>query len=48
LDEEYLVLGVGKKYRTTWYRPTCLGDFLILKEEISDAKIIVGNTEVGT
>lgn len=31
----------------TWYRPTTLYELLKIKDEHNDAKIIVGNTEVG-
>lgn len=33
--------------RVTWYRPNNLNDLLLLKLEHPNAKIIVGNTEVG-
>ncbi|XP_049867763.1 xanthine dehydrogenase [Pectinophora gossypiella] len=43
-DEQYLVYR-GKK--TTWYRPTSLNEILKLKAQHPEAKIVVGNTEVG-
>ncbi|CAG4982084.1 unnamed protein product [Parnassius apollo] len=43
-DEQFLVFR-GKN--TTWYRPTNLDALLSLKEQYPDAKIVVGNTEVG-
>ncbi|KAI5635560.1 molybdopterin-binding domain of aldehyde dehydrogenase domain-containing protein [Phthorimaea operculella] len=43
-DEQNLVYK-GKK--TTWYRPTSLEAITKLKEQYPDAKIVVGNTEVG-
>ena len=33
--------------RTTWYRPTTLDELLELKHEHPDARLVVGNTEVG-
>lgn len=33
--------------RTTWYRPTRLEEVLQLKERHPEAKIVVGNTEIG-
>lgn len=36
---------IGK--RVTWYRPTTLKELLEIKNEHNDAKIVVGNTEVG-
>ncbi|XP_041988686.1 xanthine dehydrogenase [Aricia agestis] len=44
LDEQYLVYEGSK---TTWYRPTELSTLLKLKEKYNDAKIVVGNSEVG-
>ncbi|XP_031784418.1 xanthine dehydrogenase isoform X1 [Nasonia vitripennis] len=44
LDDEYLIIS-GKE--VTWYRPTQLKKLLILKNQYPNAKIIVGNTEVG-
>ncbi|XP_025200769.1 xanthine dehydrogenase [Melanaphis sacchari] len=43
-DKEYLIFR-GKK--TTWYRPTSLLELLELKHKYPNARIIVGNTEVG-
>lgn len=43
-DEQFLIYR-GKS--TTWYRPTDLNSLLKLKEQYPDAKIVVGNTEVG-
>lgn len=43
-DDQCLVYR-GKN--TTWYRPTELDSILKLKEQYPDAKIVVGNTEVG-
>ncbi|XP_055838827.1 xanthine dehydrogenase isoform X2 [Episyrphus balteatus] len=36
-----------KSNRTEWYRPTCLKDLLAIKSNHPDAKIVVGNTEIG-
>ncbi|KAH0534856.1 xanthine dehydrogenase [Cotesia glomerata] len=44
LDKEYLVI---KGKEVTWYRPTKLKELLLLKQKYPNAKIIVGNTEVG-
>ncbi|KAG5346531.1 XDH dehydrogenase, partial [Acromyrmex charruanus] len=44
LDEEYLIV---KGKDTTWYRPTNLKTLLVLKEQYPNAKIIIGNTEIG-
>ncbi|XP_067010051.2 xanthine dehydrogenase [Anabrus simplex] len=44
LDEQYLHI-IGK--RVVWYRPTNIDDLLTLKAKFPQAKIIVGNTEVG-
>jgi xanthine dehydrogenase/oxidase len=33
--------------RVTWYRPTSLADLLLLKDKHPDARIVVGNTEIG-
>ena len=38
---------VFKSDRVTWYRPTSLDDLLTLKSTYPDAKLVVGNTEVG-
>ncbi|KAJ4447027.1 hypothetical protein ANN_09015 [Periplaneta americana] len=43
-DSQFLVIR-GK--RATWYRPTNLDDLLYLKSKYNDARIVVGNTEVG-
>lgn len=43
-DEQYLMF---KGKNSTWYRPTELSTILKLKEQYPDAKIVVGNTEVG-
>lgn len=43
-DEQYLIFR-GKE--TTWHRPTVIDRLLILKERHPDAKIVIGNTEVG-
>lgn len=43
-DEEYVVFR-GRK--TTWYRPTTLLELLKLKSEYPNARIVVGNTEIG-
>ncbi|XP_068632356.1 xanthine dehydrogenase isoform X2 [Battus philenor] len=43
-DDQFLI------YRgndVTWYRPTNLNSLLKIKEQYPDAKIVVGNTEVG-
>ena len=44
LDEEYLIF---KGKNVTWYRPNHLKELLTLKKYYPDAKIVVGNTEVG-
>ncbi|XP_053697545.1 xanthine dehydrogenase [Sabethes cyaneus] len=44
LDDEALVF---RSKTTGWYRPTRLDQLLALKKKHPDAKIIVGNTEVG-
>ncbi|XP_015117328.1 xanthine dehydrogenase [Diachasma alloeum] len=44
LDREFLVIR-GKE--VTWYRPTSLEVLLTLKKQFPEARIIVGNTEVG-
>lgn len=33
--------------RTTWYRPTCLKELVELKHSYPDARLVIGNTEVG-
>lgn len=43
-DEQQLIY---KGPKTTWYRPTDLDTILKLKNRYPDAKIVVGNTEVG-
>nr|CAH7741382.1 unnamed protein product [Callosobruchus chinensis] len=43
-DSEYVVFS-GKN--TTWHRPTSLKAFLQLKKKFPEAKVVVGNTEVG-
>lgn len=43
-DEEYLIM---KGKNITWYRPIDLNEILTLKKNFPNAKIIVGNTEVG-
>ncbi|KAK7788687.1 hypothetical protein R5R35_008349 [Gryllus longicercus] len=44
LDKQNLSF-IGK--RTAWYRPTNIVDLLDLKDKYPDARIVVGNTEVG-
>lgn len=44
-DREYLII---KGPRATWYRPTSFDELLSLKEQYPKAKLINGNTEVGT
>ncbi|KAG5867826.1 hypothetical protein JTB14_028231 [Gonioctena quinquepunctata] len=43
-DNEYLVI---RGERVTWYRPTALNELLKLKHRFPEAKIVVGNTEIG-
>ncbi|KAJ9595230.1 hypothetical protein L9F63_013467, partial [Diploptera punctata] len=43
-DSQFLIIE-GK--RTTWYRPTKLEDLLYLKSKFPNARLVVGNTEVG-
>ncbi|XP_063531427.1 xanthine dehydrogenase [Cydia strobilella] len=43
-DDQYLIF---RGERVKWYRPTTLNSILKLKEQFPDAKIVVGNTEVG-
>jgi xanthine dehydrogenase/oxidase len=43
-DSQFLVI---KGRRATWYRPTKLEDLLFLKSKYPEARIVVGNTEVG-
>lgn len=44
LDNESLIF---ESERVTWYRPTTLQELLSLKTDYPNAKIVVGNTEVG-
>ncbi|XP_046388161.1 xanthine dehydrogenase [Ischnura elegans] len=44
LDQQYLLV---KGPRVSWYRPTTLEQLLLLKRNHPQARIIVGNTEVG-
>lgn len=44
LDEEYLII---KGKNVTWYRPKTLTELLYLKNQYPNAKIVVGNTEIG-
>ncbi|XP_067213749.1 xanthine dehydrogenase isoform X2 [Linepithema humile] len=44
LDEQYLVV---KGRNVSWYRPTNFKTLLSLKERYPNAKIIIGNTEIG-
>jgi xanthine dehydrogenase/oxidase len=43
-DSHFLVI---KGKRATWHRPTKLDDLLFLKSKYPEARIVVGNTEVG-
>lgn len=43
-DRQSLVFG---NERTTWYRPTTLAELVQLKATHPEAKIVVGNTEIG-
>ncbi|CAG9760635.1 unnamed protein product [Ceutorhynchus assimilis] len=43
-DKHYLLI---QGPNVTWHRPTTLEDFLELKYNFPDAKIVVGNTEIG-
>lgn len=43
-DRQFLIF---KGKNVTWYRPTTIESFLLLKKEYPEAKIIVGNSEVG-
>lgn len=43
-DKQYLII---KGPNVVWYRPTNLTELLDLKHKFPDAKIVVGNTEVG-
>lgn len=44
LDKDFLVI---KGKTVTWYRPTKLYQLLSLKKKYPEAKIVVGNTEIG-
>ncbi|CAL7940094.1 unnamed protein product [Xylocopa violacea] len=44
LDDEYLII---KGKNATWYRPKTLSELLHLKAQHPNAKIVVGNTEIG-
>ncbi|KAK9295186.1 hypothetical protein QLX08_010430 [Tetragonisca angustula] len=44
LDEEYLII---KGKNVTWHRPKTLSELLRLKDQYPNAKIVVGNTEIG-
>ncbi|CAK9809030.1 Xanthine dehydrogenase [Anthophora quadrimaculata] len=44
LDEEYLLI---KGENVTWHRPKTLTELLHLKDQYPNAKIVVGNTEIG-
>ncbi|XP_033323472.2 xanthine dehydrogenase rosy isoform X2 [Megalopta genalis] len=44
LDEKYLIV---KGRNVTWYRPRTLSELLYLKKQYPNAKIVVGNTEIG-
>ncbi|XP_046388160.1 xanthine dehydrogenase-like [Ischnura elegans] len=44
LDQQYLMI---KGPRVTWYRPTTLEQLLLLKHIHPQARIVVGNTEIG-
>ncbi|KAJ8673550.1 hypothetical protein QAD02_004812 [Eretmocerus hayati] len=44
LDEQYLII---RGEDITWYRPTNLNELLVLKKQYPNAKIVVGNTEIG-
>ncbi|KAF5273883.1 hypothetical protein FQA39_LY00998 [Lamprigera yunnana] len=44
LDAQYLIF---KGIDVSWFRPTTLNELLDLKAKYPDAKIVVGNTEVG-
>ncbi|XP_044271651.1 xanthine dehydrogenase isoform X2 [Tribolium madens] len=43
-DKQYLII---KGKSVTWYRPTKLTELLELRKQFPNAKIVVGNTEVG-
>ncbi|XP_020282076.1 xanthine dehydrogenase [Pseudomyrmex gracilis] len=44
LDDQYLIIN-GKN--VSWYRPTNLETLLALKEKHPNAKLVIGNTEIG-
>ena len=44
-DSQFLVF---KGKRATWYRPTKFEDLLCLKSKYPEARIVGGNTEIGT
>ncbi|CAL1688978.1 unnamed protein product [Lasius platythorax] len=44
LDEQYLIV---RGRNVSWYRPTNFKTLLALKEQHPNAKIVVGNTEIG-
>jgi len=44
-DSQFLVI---KGKRATWYRPTKFEDLLYLKSKYPEARIVGGNTEIGT
>ncbi|EZA48988.1 Xanthine dehydrogenase [Ooceraea biroi] len=44
LDEQYLII---KGADVTWYRPTKFRTLLSLKDQYPNAKIVIGNTEIG-
>ncbi|KAK3093911.1 hypothetical protein FSP39_021700 [Pinctada imbricata] len=43
-DQQSLIF---KGERSTWYRPTTLSELIDLKSTYPDAKLVVGNTEIG-
>ncbi|WAR18283.1 XDH-like protein, partial [Mya arenaria] len=43
-DRDYLVY---RGERVTWYRPRTLAELLDLKSQFPDAKLVIGNTEIG-
>jgi len=44
-DSEHLVY---QGERVTWYRPQTLAHLLDLKSQFPDARLVIGNTEIGT
>ncbi|XP_025989254.1 xanthine dehydrogenase isoform X1 [Solenopsis invicta] len=44
LDKQYLII---KGKNVSWYRPTNLKTLLALKEQYPNAKLVIGNTEIG-